>query len=194
MQISHRLAADRGDHSGLTQSNILSAFHTSLLEVLPFAAAYVARDGGILACNGVFENGLQLRGFARVPARFQDFLSDESWMRFERVLSAAFGGVPAEVSGAVRLRSGDAFCSHFMCTSRVLLQKGCEAVLVQFGTETGAREQAEAVAEAQSQEDTEHRNTFARHMSDSSVLEHFPDEILYFDGCREPCGHGADAA
>ncbi len=182
MQISHRLAADRGDLSGLTQSNILSAFHTSLLEVLPFAAAYVARDGGILACNRVFENGLQLRGLARVPARFQDVLSGESWKRFERVLSAAFGGVPAEVSGEIRLLSGDAFCRHFMCTSRVLLHKGCEAVLVQFGAENGAPEQPNAAEAMQSRDAAEHGNTFAQQISDSRVLEHFPDEILYFDG------------
>lgn len=177
MQISHRLAADRKDHSGLSQSKILSAFHTSLLEVLPFAAAYVASDGEILACNKVFEHGLRLQGLAAVPGRFQDFVSDESCARFERVLAVAFGGLPAEISGEVRLKSGAVFCTHFMCTSHVFLQKGREAVLVQFETGNDTLAQWPGSLDA-----TEPRKEGVRQISDSRVLAHFPDEILFFAG------------
>ncbi|WP_434054166.1 MAG: EAL domain-containing protein [Roseibium sp.] len=182
MQISHRLAADRRDHSGPTQSNILSAFHTSLLEVLPFAAAYVARDGAILACNKTFENSLQKRGLVSVPDRFQAFLSGESCARFERVLEAAFGGLPAEVSGEMHVRSGDVFCSHFMCTSHVFLQKGCEAVLVQFETESGIAERWPMAADVPGRTAPASAGTHVQRVSDSRVLAHFPDEILFFDG------------
>lgn len=184
MQISHRLAADRKDHSGFSQSKILSAFHTSLLEVLPFAAAYVARDGGILACNKAFENGLQSRGLSGVPGRFQDFMSDESSARFERVLAVAFGGLPAEISGEVRLRSGAVFCSHFMCTSHVFLQKGREAVLVQFETANEGPEQWPGTFNPSGVNASEPEKAAGREVSDSRVLAHFPDEILYFAGAE----------
>lgn len=181
MQISHRLAADRKEHSGLSQSKILSAFHTSLLEVLPFAAAYVARDGGILACNKAFEDGLRLLGVTSVPVRFQDFVADASCARFERVLEVAFNGLPAEISGEVRLRSGAVFCSHFMCTSHVFLQKGREAVLVQFETENEGLGGWPGDVDETGGSATDHGKSDARQISDTKVLAHFPDEILYFD-------------
>ncbi|MEO1114919.1 MAG: EAL domain-containing protein [Pseudomonadota bacterium] len=160
----------------------MSAFHTSLLEVLPFAAAYVARDGGILACNKVFETSLRSRGLACVPARFQDFVSDESSARFERVLAVAFGGLPAEISGEIRFRSGAVFCSQFMCTSHVFLQKGREAVLVQFETGDEGPARWPGTARAPGDDAPGQIEPGIRQVSDSRVLAHFPDEILYFDG------------
>ncbi|WP_299476812.1 EAL domain-containing protein [uncultured Roseibium sp.] len=180
MQISHRLELDRRDHLGRVKSNTLSAFHASLLEVLPFAAAYVARDGAIVKHNGLFETACANLGERPAPKRLDALLSAESWKRCELVLSAAFGGFPAEVCGEVRLTSGEIFCSHVVCTSHIFLQEDSEAVLVQFEVErqpvpesSGVTESALVSADAPK---------VRKALLDKRVLEHFPDDVLIFDG------------
>ncbi|WP_305984925.1 bifunctional diguanylate cyclase/phosphodiesterase [Roseibium sp. MMSF_3544] len=179
MQIGQRLERDRREKPGRAESNTLTAFHASLLEVLPFAAAYIARDGGILLHNTQFVAACEHHGIGSVPADLKSLLSTESWKRCELVLSAAFNGLPAEVSGAVSLSSGDTFCQHMACASHVFLKQESEAVLVQF--ETG-----EVDANAAARHTLADANLSGRQRTrlDVGVLEHFPDDILVFEAAE----------
>ncbi|MET1413071.1 EAL domain-containing protein [Roseibium sp. HPY-6] len=184
MQISHRLEHGRRDHLGRLRSNTLSAFHVSLLEVLPYAAAYVARDGFIVKHNGLFEAACANLGACPAPKRLDELLSAESWKRCELVLSAAFGGFPAEVSGEVRLNSGQVFCGHVICTSHVFLEENKQAVLVQFEVEpkpVSAEGNHVTKSEAVSLDALKSRSL----PLDRRVLEHFPDDVLFFEGSED---------
>ena len=60
---------DRREDLGRAQNNTLSAFHASLLDALPFAAAYVARDGSLFVKAAVEGAGLTpgRAEFAMIP-------------------------------------------------------------------------------------------------------------------------------
>lgn len=174
MQISQRCLDDRLEQSGHADENTLTNFHMSLLEVLPQAAAYVAQDGSILVHNKHMAGTCAERGVFPVPASLPGLLTEGSWKRCEAVLSAAFSGVPAQASGAIVLRSGAIFCHHMICTSFVSLTGERRAVLVQFDMEETGQdeitgESAPAGAEAAKKRDL-------------NLLDHFPDDVLVFDG------------
>jgi diguanylate cyclase (GGDEF)-like protein len=175
VQVSQRFLNDRLEQSGRADKNTLTGFHTSLLEVLPHAAAYVSQDGSILFHNKSLDTACAERGVFPVPSSLPALLSEASWKRCEAVLSAAFGGVPAQASGTILLRSGAAFCHHMICTSFVSLGGGRRAVLVQFDTEEAGQD---AISGARKSAAEPGRTASL----DLNFLEHFPDEVLVFDG------------
>ncbi|MBG6207274.1 diguanylate cyclase (GGDEF)-like protein [Labrenzia sp. EL_126] len=183
MQISHRLMRDRREDLARAQSNTLSAFHASLLDALPFAAAYVARDGSLLVRNKQFAATCDRLAVQSAPEGLQSLLSAESWKRCELILSAAFSGLPAEVSGEVRLRSGAIFCHHLTCTSHVFLKHDIEAVLVQFEAEPADWDQLTGEAgKGEDGPDSEESLPDSARQLNSRFLDCFPDELLFFDG------------
>ncbi|MCV0429044.1 MAG: EAL domain-containing protein [Roseibium sp.] len=172
--MSHRLVHDRRGKPGGTDSKTLTDFHTSLLEVLPHAAAYVAKDGSVLVHN---KHMATVCSATAVPENLKDLLSDASWKRCEVVLSAAFSGVPAQASGAIFFKSGATFCHHMICTSFVSLTGRRQAVLVQFDMEETGQDEIGA--------DDEPKQAPVRLASpalENGVLEHFPDDVLIFEG------------
>ncbi|WP_208988315.1 GGDEF and EAL domain-containing protein [Labrenzia sp. VG12] len=176
MQVSQRFIDDRLEQSGRAESNTLTGFHTSLLEVLPHAAAYVAQDGSILVHNKHMKTNCAAKGVFPVPGGLQDLLTEGSWKRCEAVLSAAFSGVPAQASGTILLRSGTPFCHHMICTSFVSLSGERQAVLVQFDMEDSAQD---ALAKIPSPVPAARKP--ARSEGEAGFLEHFPDDVLVFD-------------
>ena len=177
MQISHRLVHDRRGKPGGADSKTLTDFHTSLLEVLPHAAAYVAKDGSILVHNKHMAAICSAMAVAAVPENLKTLLSAPSWKRCEVVLSAAFSGVPAQASGAIFLRSGATFCHHMICTSFVSLTGQRQAVLVQFDMEESGQDAI--TAEGKPEYD---QAGSASPAGEHGLLEHFPDDVLIFDG------------
>ncbi|MES0883346.1 GGDEF and EAL domain-containing protein [Roseibium sp. SCP14] len=177
MQISHRLVNDRRGKSGSADGKTLTDFHTSLLEVLPHAAAYIARDGSILVSNKHMATECAALAIAEVPSNLKNLLSEASWKRCEVVLSAAFSGVPAQASGAIYLQSGTVFCHHMICTSFISLTGERKAVLVQFDMEDVGQDEINGRTDP-----GEHgaRDTAAG--LEKGLLEHFPDDVLIFDG------------
>ncbi len=175
MQVSHRFLSDRLEQSGRAENNTLTGFHTSLLEVLPHAAAYVAQDGRVLVHNQQMKALCAAKGVLPVPSSLPALLSEKSWRRCEPVLSAAFGGVPAQASGAIVLQSGETFCHHMICTSFVSLPGERQAVLVQFELEENGQEEVVAVAEPVPGAQPSGKAT-----QDLDLLEHFPDDVLVF--------------
>lgn len=190
MQISHRSVGDRPDTSGETDSNALSGFHASLLEVLPHAAIYVTREGNILLHNKRMAAACSLGGLADVPRSLPQLFSDTSWKRCETVLSAAFGGVPAQASGLVTLRSGTNFCHHLICTSFVSLAGEHQAVLMQFEMQAGTHTEASAevwsgagkIAGKGMADDASVLAAPRLGLPASGLLEHFPDDVVVFEG------------
>lgn len=177
MQVSHRFSDDRLEQSGRADKNTLTGFHTSLLEVLPHAAAYVAQDGSILVHNKHMKTNCAAKGVYPVPAGLQDLLTEGSWKRCEAVLSAAFSGVPAQASGTILLQSGDAFCHHMICTSFVSLTGERQAVLVQFDMEDDAQD---ALAKISAPVPSAAKSP--KPATAAGFLEHFPDDLIVFEG------------
>lgn len=177
MQVSQRFIKDRLEQSGRAEKNTLTGFHTSLLEVLPHAAAYVAQDGSILVHNKHMKTSCAAKGVFPVPEGLQGLLTEGSWKRCEAVLSAAFSGVPAQASGTILLRSGTPFCHHMICTSFVSLSGERQAVLVQFDMEDSAQDE---LAKIPSPVPASKR--ISRTDADAGLLEHFPDDVLIFEG------------
>ncbi|MFB9174084.1 EAL domain-containing protein [Roseibium salinum] len=108
------------------------------------------------------------------PRGLGELLSAAGWKRCEPVLSAAFSGVPAEVRGRITFRSGAPFCRHVMCTS-LPLAGDLQAVLVQF-------DMAETVPATGA--GPSRRAPPKRPALPAELLEHFPDDIVIFDGCE----------
>lgn len=178
MQVSHRFLEDRLERSGHTSdNNSLAGFHTSLLEVLPFAAAYVAQDGSILHCNTHLRDACSRLKLDFMPAGLKTLLSRSSWKRCKTVLATAFSGVPSQASGTMTLKSGSEFCHHMICTSVVSLTGANQAVLVQFDMEENGQD-AKQLPETVSRTEVSSKPASAS----LDLLEHFPDEILVFDG------------
>lgn len=177
MQVSHRFLSDRLEQSGRAENNNLTGFHTSLLEVLPHAAAYVAQDGSVLVHNKQMKALCAAKGVFPVPVSLPSLLSETSWRRCEAVLSAAFSGVPAQASGAIVLQSGETFCHHMICTSFVSLSGERQAVLVQFDLEEHGQDEIVTLPEPARNEIRS-----AKSARDLDLLEHFPDDVLVFDG------------
>ncbi len=177
MQVSHRFLSDRLEQSGRAENNNLTGFHTSLLEVLPHAAAYVAQDGSVLVHNKQMKALCAAKGVIPVPVSLPSLLSETSWRRCEAVLSAAFSGVPAQASGAILLQSGETFCHHMICTSFVSLSGERQAVLVQFDLEEHGQDEIVTLPEPARNEIRS-----AKSARDLDLLEHFPDDVLVFDG------------
>ena len=177
MQVSHRFLSDRLEQSGRAENNTLTGFHTSLLEVLPHAAAYVAQDGSVLVHNKQMKALCAAKGVFPVPVSLPSLLSETSWRRCEAVLSAAFSGVPAQASGAIVLQSGETFCHHMICTSFVSLSGERQAVLVQFDLEEHGQDEIVTLPEPARNEIRS-----AKSARDLDLLEHFPDDVLVFDG------------
>jgi len=175
VQVSHRFSDDRVEQSGRAEKNTLTEFHTSLLEVLPHAAAYVAQDGSILLHNRHLKTNCAAKGVVPDPGGLQELLTEGSWKRCEAVLSAAFSGVPAEASGTILLRSGDAFCHHMICTSFVSLSGERQAVLVQFDMEDNAQEELGKIASP-----APAGKSVAKPAAEAAFLEHFPDDLVVF--------------
>jgi diguanylate cyclase (GGDEF)-like protein len=175
VQVSHRFLSDRLEQSGRAANNTLTGFHTSLLEVLPHAAAYVAQDGSVLVHNQQMKALCAEKGISPVPLSLPALLSEKSWRRCEPVLSAAFSGVPAQASGAAVLESGETFCHHMICTSFISLPGERQAVLVQFELEDKAKENMIAVTDPA--RGAQHSG---KAVQDLDLLEHFPDDVLVF--------------
>jgi|GEM_PF-2693626 len=177
VQVSHRLTGGRRKGSGHTENNTLAGFHTSLLEVLPHAAAYIAQDGSILHHNKNLQAACEALGLAGVPAGLNDLLTADSWKRCEAVLSAAFSGVPAQASGRICEKSGLTFCHHMICTSFLSLTGERQAVLVQFDmADTAARREDPAPGHPSAQPAS------GDPVRDKCLLDHFPDDVLVFEG------------
>ncbi|WP_328809286.1 EAL domain-containing protein [Roseibium aggregatum] len=115
-------------------------------------------------------------GVETVPHNLKSLLSSTSWNRFEPVLSAAFGGVPAQLSAPISLRSGAVLCENLICTSFVSLTGEHQAVLVQF-------DGPEAVENAASANNRTAANELPNDATESAgrLLEHFPDDVLVFE-------------
>ena len=174
---------DRREDLGRAQNNTLSAFHASLLDALPFAAAYVARDGSLLVRNREFSATCDRLGVGSAPEGLKSFFSSESWKRCELVLSAAFSGLPAEVSGEVRLQSGEIFCHHLTCTSHVFLKHDIEAVLVQFEAEDADLETSfNAAKMVEVEPASDEAGPGPGLLPEKRFTDCFPDELLFFDG------------
>ncbi len=112
-----------------------------------------------------------------MPVSLPSLLSETSWRRCEAVLSAAFSGVPAQASGAIVLQSGETFCHHMICTSFVSLSGERQAVLVQFDLEEHGQDEIVTLPEPARNEIRS-----AKSARDLDLLEHFPDDVLVFDG------------
>jgi len=181
VQVSHRFSDDRLEQSGCADKNALTGFHTSLLEVLPHAAAYVAQDGSILVHNKHMKTNCAAKGVFPVPVSLQDLLTEGSWKRCEAVLSAAFSGVPAQASGTILMRSGNAFCHHMICTSFVSLTGERQAVLVQFDMEDTAQD---ALAKTSAPVPAEKKPP--KPETTAGFLDHFPDDLVVFEGHESP--------
>lgn len=177
MQVSQRFIDDRLDQSGRADKNTLKGFHSSLLEVLPHAAAYVGQDGRILVHNKHMKTNCAAKGVVPVPGSLQELLTEGSWKRCEAVLSAAFSGVPAQASGTILMRSGIAFCNHMICTSFISLSGEHQAVLVQFEMEDAAQEEVARIASP-----VQAPNRPSKADGEVGILEHFPDDVLIFEG------------
>jgi len=177
VQVSHRFVDNRSEPSGRADKNTLTGFHTSLLEVLPHAAAYVAQDGSILVHNNHMKTSCAAKGVFPVPGGLQDLLTEGSWKRCEAVLSAAFSGVPAQASGTILLRSGSPFCHHMICTSFVSLTGERQAVLVQFEMEDSSQDALTPLTARPSAVTKRGKSG-----DGTELLEHFPDDVLIFDG------------
>ncbi|TYC51899.1 EAL domain-containing protein [Rhodobacterales bacterium] len=173
--MSQRFTEKRPDQSGSEECNTLSGFHASLLEVLPHAAVYVTRDGNILLHNKRMTAACELAGAPDLPRNLSELLSTQSWKRCKAVLSAAFKGVPAQASGLVTLRSGTNFCHHLICTSFVSLTGERQAVLLQFERQSSGIESMDAG-------DAAHTAHGRGRAHPGALLEHFPDDVLVFNG------------
>ncbi|MCK7613293.1 EAL domain-containing protein [Roseibium sediminicola] len=149
--------------------------------MLPHAAAYVAQDGSILVHNKHMKTNCAAKGVFPVPGSLQDLLTEGSWKRCEAVLSAAFSGVPAQASGTILMRSGNAFCHHMICTSFVSLTCERQAVLVQFDMEDTAQD---ALAKIPAPVPAEKKP--AKPETAAGFLEHFPDDLVVFEGLESP--------
>ncbi|POF33956.1 GGDEF and EAL domain-containing protein [Roseibium marinum] len=194
MQVSQRFIGDRREGSGHPEFHTPAGFHASLLEVLPHAAAYVAQDGSILARNGRLKAVCAALGVDDVPARLSDLLSADSWKRCETVLAAAFNGVPSEASGRMSVKSGAAFCRNVICTSFLSLSRDRRAVLVQFDmSEAHQEEPQDGPREGQPERAREMPGeapmglSGTRTVSGSAalnkcLLDHFPDDVVVFNG------------
>lgn len=192
VQVSHRLIEGRSEKSDRADKNTFTDFHASLLEVLPYAAAYIARDGSILIHNTHMKSVCADKGVHQVPAGLKDLLTESSWKRCEAVLSAAFSGVPAQASGTILLHSGVSFCHHMICTTFVSLTGLRRAVLVQFDTIDSAGD--EAAKDEETGEAASSGSALRAPVSGTSTtalpgrslatgpLAHFPDDIVIFDG------------
>ncbi|MDN3721507.1 hypothetical protein QW131_25780 [Roseibium salinum] len=123
-------------------------------------------------------------GVSDSPRGLGELLSAAGWKRCEPVLSAAFSGVPAEVRGRITFRSGAPFCRHVMCTS-LPLAGDLQAVLVQF-------DMAETVPATGA--GPSRRAPPKRPALPAELLEHFPDDIVIFDGCESAEEKGSHAA
>jgi len=179
VQVSPRLTGDRRRKSGPGDKNTLTGFHTSLLEVLPHAAAYVVRDGRILFHNKRMKAVCAEAGVETVPQNLKDLLSATGWKRCEPVLTAAFSGVPAHVSAPISLQSGAVLCQNLICTSFVSLTGEDQAVLVQFdGPEAGHKDVPAARVAA------DEGKTGAAPDGAGGLLQHFPDDVLVFDNAQ----------
>jgi len=176
VQVSHRLSDDRLEQSGRADKNTLTGFHTSLLEVLPHAAAYVAQDGSILVHNKHMKTNCAAKGVFPVPGGLQDLLTEGSWKRCEAVLSAAFSGVPAQASGTILMRSGETFCHHMICTSFVSLTGERQAVLVQFDMEETAQDELAKISSP-----VPEGKKPPKPATEAGFLEHFPDDLVVFE-------------
>ncbi|MHA7775198.1 putative bifunctional diguanylate cyclase/phosphodiesterase [Roseibium sp. M-1] len=176
MQVSQRFTSNRLEQSGRADKNTLTDFHTSLLEVLPHAAAYVAQDGSILVHNMHMVATCAERGISPLPASLPALLSEGSWRRCEAVLSAAFSGVPAQASGTILLSSGATFCHHMICTSFVSLTGERQAVLVQFDMEETGQDEISGLPGLELTGGAGAKN------QGLNFLDHFPDDVLVFDG------------
>ncbi|PVB59530.1 GGDEF-domain containing protein [Labrenzia sp. 011] len=173
---------DRREDSGHPEFDTPAGFHASLLEVLPHAAAYVAQDGRILAHNGRLKSACTAQEIEGVPAHLKDLLSAESWKRCETVLSAAFSGVPARASTRMSLTSGAFFCRSVTCTSVLTLSRGQQAVLVQFDRGEAPRERPVQTLKEMPAALTGARIVSGNPAPDRVLLEHFPDDVVLFDG------------
>ncbi|MEM5581679.1 EAL domain-containing protein [Roseibium sp. AS2] len=174
VQVSHRLIDGRLDQTGRADSDILSDFHASLLEVLPNAAAFITQDGSILVHNTRLKTVCADRGVLQVPARLKDLLAESSWNRCEAVLAAAFAGVPAQASGTILLRSGEVFCRHLICTTFIALTAARRAVLVQFDLADSAKDEIATPPVGQT--------ASPRLPAAEEFLAQFPDDIVIFNG------------
>jgi diguanylate cyclase (GGDEF)-like protein len=177
VQVSHRFTRNWRERSGRVGDNTFAGFHTSLLEVLPHAAAYIAHDGSILVHNKLFEAACATKGVDILPSNLEGLLSETSWRRCEAVLSAAFAGVPAEASGAILLQAGGTFCHHMTCTSFVSLTGERKAVLVQFELKNTQPEVITDRAVAVAQQPATDKVA-----GEKGLLQNFPDDVLVFDG------------
>ncbi|MTI06966.1 EAL domain-containing protein [Roseibium denhamense] len=173
MQVSQRLDSSRREASGYEDSITLTAFHSSLLEVLPHAAAYVGRDGNILVHNKLLKSMCRSNDMSPVPVSLQSLMDDASWKRCGKALSASFNGVPSQITGAIYLKSGQLLCTHLLCTSFVSFSNGHRAVLIQF--ETDAVE-PKAVDE---QPQDSRRDFGLRDLN--QLLAGFPDEVVILE-------------
>lgn len=168
---------NRRERPGGAGANSFAGFHTSLLEVLPHAAAYIAQDGSILVHNELFDAACAALGVEALPANLEGLFSGTSWRRCEAVLSAAFAGVPAEASGAIFLQSGEVFCHHLICTSFISLAGERRAVLAQFELNNEILEAAGEKEDPGSQQPASDEAA-----GDKGFLQNFPDDVLVFDG------------
>lgn len=187
MQISQRFMRDRRGLFGRARNELLSTFHASLLEVLPFAAAYVGRDGRILAHNPLLADACAQAGVKSVPSNLRKLFSGDSWGRCERVLTTAFGGQPVEAGGAFAVPSGQVLCRHLSCTPQLFLKRDCSAVLLQFENDVTGRQECGLEPELDPEERALVRSALLAGQSSSGararhILEHFPDDILVFEG------------
>ncbi len=178
MQFNHRLAGDRRERSGHANVNALTVFHASLLEVLPHAAVYLGPDGLLLGHNKRMEAACAAHGLGEVPGRLRDFLSAASLKRCEPVLSAALGGVPAQASGGLSLKSGAGFCRQLICTSFPAVSGGGRVVLVQFVSMDNS---GPAVPVGQSG-----LAPLSEAGGAADFLRYFPDDVLIFSEAESP--------
>jgi diguanylate cyclase (GGDEF)-like protein len=176
VQVSHRFLSDRLEQSGRARNNTLTGFHTSLLEVLPHAAAYVTKDGSFLVHNQQMKALCAAKGVSPVPLSLPALLSEKCWRRCEPVLSAAFGGIPAQASGAILMQSGETFCHHMICTSFVSLPGERQAVLVQFELEQNREDEMVVMSEP-----AKNDALSGKAERGLDLMEHFPDDVLVFD-------------
>lgn len=148
-----------------------------MLEALPHAGAYVSQDGTILVQNGLFDAVCADLGIEPLPGNLSELLSAKSWKRCVKVLAAAFSGIPAEVSGAITLKSGRIFCHHMVCTTYVSLTAERSAVLVQF--EQSGNDELSSVRPKSGASQLKPGGISAE---SEEALPSLPDDVLVFDG------------
>lgn len=163
MQNSQRVVLARRATSLAAKAAAVPALYSSLLQVLPQAAALVFSDGEILASNQAFVERLASGGGAIRGQRLADLLDTESWRRCQPALSVAATGMPTDVDGLLSHPHGASIGSRLSFMPVDLRIKKGQVILILFEP-----------IEARSIRDDVPQGLL------DGLMAHFPDDVVLF--------------